>query len=166
MWGVCMCVCVCAEGRKITVKPSREKRRRAKGERERVDSEEKRNRKARGENEREREGEQQHNAGDSLRTPQTLSHLFCSWRFVGFLPLDGKTTVVAAASQSRVALKLLKWKRVCHSHYVRLSLVAATAFSPSHPPFPSHSGYPSLFSHFSLCRAVTLLLTSVSPSRE
>ena len=100
-----------------------------------------------------------------MRTPQTLSHLFCSWRFVGFLPLDGKTTVVAAASQSRVALKLLKWKRVCHSHYVRLSLVAATAFSPSHPPFPSHSGYPSLFSHFSLCRGDSFAHLGFAESR-
>lgn len=35
-----------------------------------------------------------HNAGDSSRTPQALSRLFCSWRFVGFLPRDDKTTVV------------------------------------------------------------------------
>lgn len=81
-----------------------------------------------------------HNAGDSSRTPQALSRLFCSWRFVGFLPRDDKTTVVRlgaawcgssrlASSRSRVALKLLKWKRVCHSHYVRLSLGGAATFS-------------------------------------
>jgi len=86
-----------------------------------------------------------HNAGDSSRTPQALSHLFCSWRFVGFLPRDGKTTVVRArhgvarlvssrlVSALCVALKLLKWKRVCHPHYVRLSLFRL--LSPSHAPF-------------------------------
>lgn len=49
---------------------------------------------------REREGKQRHNAGDSSRTPQTLSHLFCSCRFVGFLPLDSKTTVVGRCGVS------------------------------------------------------------------
>ena len=42
-----------------------------------------------------------------------------------FFPLTARQPwSVVAASRSRVALKLLKWKRVCHSHYVRLSLGA------------------------------------------
>lgn len=103
-----------------------------------------------------------HNAGDSSRTPQALSHLFCSWRFVGFLPRDGKTTVVRArhgvarlvssrlVSALCVALKLLKWKRVCHPHYVRLSLFRL--LSPLHAPFL----VPSFFSPFSPLSAPSL----------
>lgn len=57
-----------------------------------------------------------YNAGDSSRTPQALSHLFCSWRFVGFLPHDGKTTVVRLGVARLVSSRLVSRRLSLVSH--------------------------------------------------
>lgn len=78
-----------------------------------------------------------------------------------FFPLTARQPwSVVAASRSRVALKLLKWKRVCHSHYVRLSLGA-----PPSPLLAFHlpSLSPSL-SRASLYTYISIRTTRVSLS--
>lgn len=71
-----------------------------------------------------------------------------------FFPLTARQPwSVVAASRSRVALKLLKWKRVCHSHYVRLSLGA-----PSSPLLAFH--LPSLFLFLSRASLYTYTRTT------
>lgn len=78
-------------------------------------------------------------SNDTMQVTARAPHRPCLISFVpavssAFFPLTARQPwSVVAASRSRVALKLLKWKRVCHSHYVRLSLGAPTLslFSPA-----------------------------------
>lgn len=79
--------------------------------------------------ERER-GREEKESNDTMQVTARAPHRPCLISFVpavssAFFPLTARQPwSVVAASRSRVALKLLKWKRVCHSHYVRLSLGA------------------------------------------
>lgn len=93
--------------------------------------------------ERER-GREEKESNDTMQVTARAPHRPCLISFVpavssAFFPLTARQPwSVVAASRSRVALKLLKWKRVCHSHYVRLSLGA--------PPSPLLAFHlPSLF---------------------
>lgn len=104
-------------------------------------------------------GREEKESNDTMQVTARAPHRPCLISFVpavssAFFPLTARQPwSVVAASRSRVALKLLKWKRVCHSHYVRLSLGA-----PSSPLLAFH--LPSLFLFLSRASLYTYTRTT------